>query len=114
MSTEIDYDKVLATMNLCVTNGTLVRLPKKKIDSPYWKDPEDLPENVKREIEKQELRRAMKRRRERAQRAQTLAFACWRTKYNTGRIRYENSNPACLYDINPKNVESVFPMSCKI
>ena len=55
MSTEIDYDKVLATMNLCVTNGTLVRLPKKKIDSPYWKDPEDLPENVKREIEKQEL-----------------------------------------------------------
>ena len=112
MSQGIDYDKILATMNLCVNNGTLCKLKKSSKDSTptFWTDPDDLSPDVKRDIIQREIRQATIRHRANLKNKYRNALVFQHSKKMSGRIRFVNNTPASLCEVDPRSVETIFPI----
>lgn len=112
MSQGIDYDKILATMNLCVSNGALCKLKKSSKDSTptFWTDPDDLSPKVKRAIIQQEVRRANIRHQANLKNKYRNALVFQHSKKMSGKIRFVNNTPASLYEVDPRSVETIFPI----
>lgn len=110
MDQEIDYNNLLSTMNLCVNNGKLCKINKQKKEKTFWTDPDDLPDETKKSIIKREVERANLKRQINIRNKYRNALIFQHSKKMSGKIKFVNNTPCSLYEVDPRSVETIFPM----
>jgi len=110
MNQEIDYNNLLSTMNLCVNNGKLCKINKQKKEKTFWTDPDDLPIEIKQSIIQKEVKRANLKHQMNIRNKYRNALVFQHSKQMSGKIKFINNTPSSLYELDPRSVETIFPM----